>query len=239
MSRDDYAIPANALLEIDPLSSDISSLVRDLGYLDGALVALFQNARNEKAYRKAQEEVQSEKRRMEAEKEKQKSQSEASDLTVFVQVLDQIEQRIAYLEERMAERYELLKRKYGEDVIGGMAATYLTEDELAGLETDEDRHYALAAKFLDQSGEIKPEYKHLDDAKYIRDWNESEQLKCVAHKLETGQTLNTEDKAILHNGNFTGTQNLIVETDHSEMSDQLETERSEQAVAKTDTNFNF
>ncbi len=236
-------VPDISTKELGTLVGGEVSLTRLFGRVDGGLLATFQIARNEKAHRKAQQEAQAEKHREAADKDRQQAQNQATDLTIFVQVLDQIEQRIAYLEEEMARRYEILKAKYGEDVIGGMAATYLTEQELAGLKTDEEKNYALAAKFLDRSGKIKPEYKHLEDARYIRDWYENEQLKGVAHKIKSGQTLNAEDKTVLQNGNFTDTRNLRMLTDDAathEIVDEIrDADRAEQAAPKTDINFTF
>lgn len=112
---------------------------------------------------------------------------------VFLSALDRAQEQLAALEAQMAQRFALLREKYGEDVIGGMAATYLDEAQLAGLNTEEQRLTALAAHFLDENGNIKSQYAHLDEAKYVRDWQKAEELRPVVAKYEGRDSLTQEE----------------------------------------------
>ena len=112
---------------------------------------------------------------------------------ILMSVLDRAEAQLAELEEQMALRFEILREKYGEDVIGGMAATYLGEEQLAGLDTDEQLLAALSALFLDENGTIKPQYAHLDEAKYVTDWQKAEELRPIVAKYQGRDYLTQEE----------------------------------------------
>lgn len=118
---------------------------------------------------------------LKAQEEKKKSQKFYDDM-VFSQLLADMRERLAELDELLAERREKLQAKYGQDFVGGMAATYLSEDELKGLKTDKDKIRALADKFLDKNGEVKDKYRHLEEAKYVRDWTEAEKIRPTVEK---------------------------------------------------------
>ncbi len=106
------------------------------------------------------------------EKEKRRSERMMNDI-----LLEDMRERLAELEADMAERFEKLRGQYGDDVIGGMAAAFLDDEELIGLETDKQKLQAMADKFLDENGNIKEKYKHREETQYVRDWNEAEHLK--------------------------------------------------------------
>jgi hypothetical protein len=93
--------------------------------------------------------------------------------TLYRMLLDQL----ADAQHQMAEAAEVLRGKYGEDIVGGMAAAFLSDDQLATLQTDEDRLAALAKIFLDDDGNIKPEYAGSPEAKFVQGWNKERQLK--------------------------------------------------------------
>lgn len=118
---------------------------------------------------------------LKAQEEKKKAEK-AFDQLLFDQMMEDMQRRLAELDELLAQRHKELQGKYGQDVIGGMAETYLTEEELRGLKTDKDKMRALADKFLDKDGQIKDKYKHLEEAQYVRDWVEAEELRPVVEK---------------------------------------------------------
>ena len=98
-----------------------------------------------------------------------KEQRRRKDQDYVLKVLDQMRDRLATLEQLMAERYIILQAKYGQDAIGGMAAEFLG-DEAESLQTEQERLEALAEHFLDENGAIKPEFAGSDEALFIRDW---------------------------------------------------------------------
>lgn len=108
---------------------------------------------------------------------------------LFLDLLQDIRQRYEELGQRMAEMQQRLETKYGKDFIGGMAATFLDEKTLSGLKTDEEKMRALSKLFLDENGDIKDEYKHLEEAQYLRDWTEAQKLKPVVAKYEGRNSL--------------------------------------------------
>jgi len=128
-----------------------------------------------------------------AQSEKKRHSKDTQDQLIFMNLLDDMRDRLADLEQRMDEQLDKLRSKYGGDVASGMAETFLTDEESAGLVTDEDKLKALADKFLDENGATKDEYKHLDEAQYIRDWNEAQQLEKVVAKYE-GRSYLTESE---------------------------------------------
>lgn len=128
-----------------------------------------------------------------ADHEEQKHKQAADDL-MFLTLLDDMRQRLDELEASMARRYKALEQKYGEDVIGGMADTFLNDEERAGLKTDQEKMEALSKKFLNPDGSVKDEYKHLEEAKYVRDWQEAQKLKPIVQKYEGREHLTENEK---------------------------------------------
>ncbi|MEE9304247.1 MAG: hypothetical protein V3U84_10745 [Thiotrichaceae bacterium] len=166
---------------------------------------------------------------------------------IFRTLLAQMRERITELETQMAKRFEALRGKYGDNVIGGMASAFLSDEKLAELESDEQRLRALAEQFLDENGEIKDRYKNLEEAKYVRDWVELQTLKPVVAKYDGRDTLTADeeleiqdaaDKASLADntnkitlsGND-GYQNTVDKT--------LDDDRWSQESIDTNTNFTF
>lgn len=130
--------------------------------------------------------------------EQQRKNKQGSDHLIFMALLDDMRRHLAELEASMAERYEVLQQIYGDNVIDGMVDTFLTDAEKAGLETDEDKMRALADKFLNPDGTIKDEYKHLEEAKYVRDWQEAQKLRAVVAKYDDTSEPSTEDLREVH-----------------------------------------
>lgn len=109
-----------------------------------------------------------------ADKEKrEKDEKRRLEDTLYRMLLDQL----ADAQRQMAEAAEVLHGKYGDDIVGGMAAAFLSDDQLATLQTDEERLAALADIFLDDDGNIKPEYADSPEAKYVQGWSKERQLK--------------------------------------------------------------
>lgn len=157
--------------------------VEDRGFAtDSEIRRAFDVARDERFNRMVRE--QNTHRRQETEREDRRREKardeERQDFMVIV--VDAVTRRMNELRERMAANYEILREKYGDDVIGGMAATYLTEEELEGLETDDDKLRALSAKFLNEDGEVIPQYEGLTESKYVRDWTELERHEAELNK---------------------------------------------------------
>lgn len=112
-----------------------------------------------------------------------KEQRRRKDQDYIVKVLNQMQERLAVLEQQMAERYIVLQAKYGEDAVGGMAAEFLG-DQAAELRTEQERMEALAEHFLDVDGHIKPEFAGSDEALFIRDWYEANEIRPVLMKFD-------------------------------------------------------
>lgn len=106
-----------------------------------------------------------------------KKKDQATQDMIFNAMIRQLQNELAEIERRMAKQHEELRKKYGNDVVGGMAATYLHEQDTTGLHTEQQKMNALADKFLREDGEIKDEYQHLVDAQYTRDWQRSQEIE--------------------------------------------------------------
>lgn len=116
----------------------------------------------------------------------------ATDDFLFMALLDQIHDRIDDLQEQMQQRYETLKEKYGENVIDAMVAAFLPDAD-AGAMSEEDKLRALADKFLDENGNVKAQYAHLEEAQYVRDWNELQKHQAFLAKYEGRNDLTAEE----------------------------------------------
>lgn len=241
MPQDDDLIPFSLLREAKAL--DLGSAFSDVRPSLSALASSFIRARNAAAHKKAQQEARDEKHRSNEQKAKTEADQQSADTTLFVQVIHQIDQRIAELEGDMARRYKQLQDKYGENALDGIVASFLNEEEQAGLQTDDDKNLALANKFLDQDGDIKPEYQNLLDAQYIRDWYEHRQLNGLSVKLHNGETLDADDHATLQKAGVSSKQAMYLNSEQSNakqiLNEKIDDDRAIQAASKTDTNFNF
>lgn len=129
---------------------------------------------------------------------RERQSKQRSDQIVFMMLLDQIRERLDELQDRMAERFDVLKGKYGEHVIDGMVAAYLPATDITGM-GEEEKLRALADKFLDEDGKVKAEYAHLDEAQYIRDWNELLKHQALLEKYDNIQTFTPEQRQELVN----------------------------------------
>jgi|GEM_PF-6595929 len=173
--------------------------------------------------------------------EKKRKQS-AGDV-IFYALLDDMRQRLTDLEASMAERYKLLQEKYGDNVIDGMVDTYLTDEEKAGLETEEDKIEALAKKFLNPDGTIKDEYKHLEEAKYVKDWKEAQKLRPIVAKYEGRNDLSIDEKrevyAAAEATSLAGHKNMIALSSNAEfkatVDEKIDDDRADINSLKTDT----
>ena len=169
------------------------------------------------------------------------------EMAILLSLLDDLRDRLAELERSMEERYETLRGKYGQDVIAGMAATFLDEETANGLKTDEARMRALASVFLDKNGDIKDKYKNLEEAKYVRDWNEAETLRPVIAKYEGRNHLTAEEGAeVFHaaqSASLAENKNMIMLSENSEfqriVDEAVDHNRSELNDAKTTAAMSF
>ena len=124
-----------------------------------------------------------------------KKEQRAQDAAIILTVLEQMRERLADLENQMAKRFEALKNKYLDDVIGGMASTFLDDKELSSLETDEQKLQALADKFLDETGNIREDYKGLEEAEYMHLWQQAEdQKQAIEQHLNTDKSNTAEQE---------------------------------------------
>lgn len=175
-----------------------------------------------------------------------KEERRRKDQDYIVKVLDQMRERLAVLEQQMAERYIVLQAKYGEDAIGGMAAEFLG-DQAADLRTEQERMEALAEHFLDPNGEIKPEFVGMEEAIYVRDWNEAQSLRQVVLQFDGRNDLSENEllaaKAAASSLGYTQNLNQLNNTENTAhnavttqaMADVLETGQS----VKSDTSLAF
>jgi len=162
-------------------------------------------------------------------------------------ILNDMRERLAELEAQMAKHFENLKVKYGDDVIGGMAQTFLTEEERAGLKTDEEIMRALADKFLDENGNIKPEYKDTEEAKYVQSWNEAQKLKPVIAQYEGRNNLTQQERAdiieVAKEANLAEQESMYLQSANDELKDTVaqvvDENRIESEVKTQSTVFAF
>jgi hypothetical protein len=131
--------------------------------------------------------------RIDAKASGSKSDKDKKSDYLFYAMLDDINDRLSELREQMAELYQELNVKYGGDVVGGMASTFLSPDILAALNTEEAKLQALADEFLNEDGSIKDKYKDLPEAQFIQKQQEFEKLmsaepKVQAQSLESSHT---------------------------------------------------
>jgi hypothetical protein len=131
---------------------------------------------------------------IEAEKAKrEKDEKRRLEDTLYRMLLDQLRDA----QRQMAEAAEVLRGKYGEDIIGGMAAAYLSEDQLADLHTDKERLAALADIFLDEDGNIKPEYADSPEAKFVQGWAKAQDLRTKLDNVPMTPGQSDEYKKVL------------------------------------------
>ena len=147
------------------------------------LASIFNAVRSKLEFERIQRAYADEQRReqIEGKRQKDKERDErAFDELVF---LTEIQRQIAEIEELMARNYEILRGKYGDDVIGGMATTWLSRERAAKLKTDDERLQALSKVFLNDDDSIKPPYKDVVDAHYVQDWSVLGKLRPEMNSL--------------------------------------------------------
>ena len=178
---------------------------------------------------------------------KEKKRNEKANDAMFYALLNDMRERLADLEASMAQRYKTLQLTYGDDVVGGMVDTYLSDEEKAGLETDSDKMHALADKFLNEDGAIKDEYKNTEEAKYLRDWQEEQKLRPIVQKYEGRNDLTNDEKREIHSTaqsvGLAGQDNMYLESNNAGVKDEVEQVmnegRTEKEVLTQSTAFSF
>ena len=182
-----------------------------------------------------------------AQEKKRAEAKNGGDFLFIISLLDDIRERLEELEASMARRYETLRSTYGDDVFGGMVATFLPEEVARGLRTDKQRLEALSGLFLDENGNIRDTYKGLEEAQYVRDWNEAQTLKPIVAKYEGRDDLTTEERfairqvaATLPN---TDRENTYLQSGNHQFKDTVEqtmdTGRAGQELVKTNALLPF
>lgn len=146
-----------------------------------SLALLFNVARNRREFERLERTRAEEQRRERAENERREEDRRDKDDFDYLLRVTETQRQIALLEERMAQNYEILRATYGDDVIGGMASTWLSREEAAKLTTDEERMQALSEKFLNDDDSIKPPYAELVEARYVQDWSVLGKLQNDQH----------------------------------------------------------
>lgn len=175
------------------------------------------------------------------------SRKNATQDAIFLSLLDDMRERLAELDASMAERFKTLQGKYGEDVIGGMVDTFLTDEEKAGLDTDEQKIEALVDKFLNEDGSIKDEYKNTEEAKYIRDWQEAQKLRPIVQKYEGRNDLTADEQREVYDTakttSLAGNKNMITLSENSEfkttVNASIDSNRTDVSDVKTSFGFNY
>jgi hypothetical protein len=112
---------------------------------------------------------------------------------LFMALLNDMRSRLHELEQNMDRLRADLNAKYGEDYVGGMVETFLSDEEKAGLESEEDKMKALSQKFLNPDGTIKDKYKDTPEAQYVRDWQEAQKLRPIVQQYEGRSQLTAEE----------------------------------------------
>lgn len=156
------------------------------------LVHIFNAVRSKVEYERLQKAYREHQERERVDDKRRTQQKRDDDFLDFIIEVTESQRRMAELEERMARNYALLQTRYGEDVIGGIAATWLTREEAAGLQSDEERLQALSKKFLNDDDSIKPPYVDLVEAQYVSDWSVLEKLKTGPHAERTVATVTSD-----------------------------------------------
>ena len=115
--------------------------------------------------------------------------------SMLLLLLDQMDRQLNVINAQMADMFKGLQATYGDDVVTGIAETFLAPDVLKDLKTDNDKLQALADKFLNSDGTLKEKYQDLPEAKYVQKWQKAQQLLdkraelVQANKLEHKQEI--------------------------------------------------
>lgn len=122
---------------------------------------------------------------IEAQKVKNEQTAATQRLLALLDEIRSTAAAIAAANENIAEGVAALKEEYGDDYIVVIAGSILTDDELAECETEDDMLIAMAAEILDEGGNLKPEYSHLDPAMIdvLKEVHDREKLKLEGAQL--------------------------------------------------------
>lgn len=182
-----------------------------------------------------------------AQAEQKRRAGHHDDQIFFMTLLNDLQERLSKLDQRMAERLQSLSKRYGSDVVGGMAETFLSEAERAGLETDEEKLAALAKKFLDRDGKIKDKYKHLEEAQYVRDWYEARKLRPLVDKYKNRDHLTPEEQKeiaeVAQNASLADNKNMALSSQNDQLQRTVDKAIEEKAQQESrqdiSTDYNF
>ncbi len=166
-------------------------------------------------------------------KKAQEEEKQRRDQTVWLDLLEQMRARLDELDKNIADRLERLKAKYGDDPIQGMGNTYLTPDEMKGLDTPDDIMAALAKKYLDENGNLKPEFKGVlgpDELAVIQEWQERQELKPIVQASDeataknNGVTPDENGKALEESAKkygIAGSKDMIKASENDAVADKI------------------
>ncbi len=166
---------------------------------------------------------------------------------LFMALLNDMRSRLHELEQNMDRLRADLNAKYGEDYVGGMVDTFLSNEEKAGLESEEDKMKALSQKFLNPDGTIKDKYKDTPEAQYVRDWQEAQKLRPIVQKYEGRNQLTAEEGREVYkaaeNTSLAGNKNMLRLSSNDELKEtvdkSLDKSRFEESSFKTSQGFDF
>ena len=242
---------------------DLKSLFHTEKPLLSAMALAYHIARDENAFEKTQDEMKLRSGQLTGEQVsrtvniprsilaaqglKRAKSGAGDDHIYFMFLLNDMRQRLSDLERQMEKRLGALREKYGENVVQAMAEAYLSDEERSGLETDKDKLRALAEKFLDENGQVKKPYRHLEEALYVRDWHEAQALEPIVTKYEGRSTLTAKEKAeILETAigsSLTDNDNKIILSENNSFQQTVDNEReesrAEQELVKTNSLLPF
>lgn len=83
-------------------------------------------------------------------------------LLAMLDDMQRVADEIGAANERIQEGLDALKEEYGDDYVEVIAGSILTEEEIAGCETEDDILVLMAERAFDENGELRPGFEHLD-----------------------------------------------------------------------------
>ena len=110
------------------------------------------------------------------------------DTQYLLAMLDDIERaadEIGAANERIQKGLSALKEEYGDDYVRVVASSVLTDEEIAGCETEDDILILMAGKAFDEDGNLRPGFEHLDPRmiEVLSEVHEREKLKLEGAAL--------------------------------------------------------
>ena len=116
---------------------------------------------------------------------KAKQSRDTQMLLAMLDDMERIANDIDAANERIQEGLDALKEEYGDDYVQIVAGSVLTDEEIAGCETEDDILILMAEKAFDEDGNLRPGFEHLDPRmiKVLREVHDREELRAEGAKL--------------------------------------------------------